>query len=193
MSHLPLAHVHERAEYKMTPTINDVFGVQPGIMAGQVTKLLNERLHGSIAPLLLMTDTGLRNLNGFGKSRILFVKECLEAAGLRLRLQDERVHARARRLFGSVDETPAQAMLIISALDGGNVTDFYVDSPAVRLVTQVSPGITIGDLFQACSSVGSLTEYFNEQGVDIDVRRVRAKHDELSSRLAPWIPSLSRQ
>ncbi len=175
----------------MHPTIDDVFGVQPGIMAGQVTRLLNERLNGSIAPLLLMTDAGLRNLNGFGKSRILFVKESLDAAGLRLRLQDERVHARARRLFSSVDQTPAQAMLIVSALDGGNVADFYADSPAVRLMTQMTPGITIGDIVEVCTSIDSLTKHFNDRGVDIDRRRIRASHDELSSRITPWMPSLS--
>ena len=82
-------------------------------------------------------------------------------------------------------------MLIVSALDGGNVADFYADSPAVRLMTQMTPGITIGDIVEVCTSIDSLTKHFNDRGVDIDRRRIRASHDELSSRITPWMPSLS--
>lgn len=171
-------------------TIEEVFGSQPGIMAKQVVRVLNKQLLGSLAPLLLSSTIGVRRIDGIGKTRALFVQEALEDKQLRLRLEEERVHIRAKDLYGSVDNTPVQALLVISTLSGAFTFGFFAPSPAVELIARLTPSLTIGELSTHAENVESLSHYFAMAGCSIDERHVRDTHYELTSRLSPWRPAL---
>lgn len=168
------------------PTIESVFGSQPGVMARQVVTRLNAVLHGSISPLLLMTNHGMRQLEGIGKTRALFIEEALQYAGLRLRHEEERVHERAAALYGSVADTPVQALLVVSTLSGAYTFGFFAPSPAVAMVSRLTPSLTIGELSDFMESPEQLRSYFEMAGCAIDRRRVDDAYHELSSRLRPW-------
>lgn len=181
----------DAAGLHLSQVITESIESQPGIMSGQVSKVLRNNLHGNLAPLLLMTASGLRRMNGIGKSREMFIHEVLEEAGLRLRLEEERVHARARSLFGSIEDTPVQALLVISVISGASTVEFYMNSPVVGLISRLTPDMTIGEIKAHSRTQQSLSDYFSRQGVEIDSRRIRDKFDELSSRLNPWFPHVT--
>lgn len=172
-------------------TIEEVFGRQPGIMAKQVVRVLNKQLLGSIAPLLLSSTIGMRRIDGIGKTRAIFIQEALQDAQLRLRYEEERVHIRAKDLYGSVDDTPVQALLVISTLSGAFTFGFFAPSPAVELIARLTPNLTIGALSLYTESVESLSCYFEVAGCSIDERHVRDTHYELTSRLSPWRSALT--
>lgn len=173
-------------ETKTIPTIEEVFGSQPGIMAKQVVTRLTALLHGNIAPLLLMTNHRMRQLEGIGKSRALFIEEVLEATDLRLRYEEERVHERAATLYGSVENTPVQALLVVSTLSGTYTFGFFAPSPAVALVSRLTPSMTIGELRSYMKSPQQLSGYFDLVGCAIDSHRVDNAYSELFSRLDTW-------
>ncbi|UTX51023.1 hypothetical protein KI440_02340 [Candidatus Saccharibacteria bacterium TM7i] len=180
----------ERIPGSTIPTIKDVF-TQPGIMSGHVVKILNERLCENIAPLLLMSGPSMRKLDGIGPGRAVFIRDALTAAQLRLRYEEERVHERAKMLFGSIEQTPIQALLVTSALSGGYVADVHVHSPAVQLIAQRTSIRTIGELMGHLASKTQLARYFDLSGLAIDARHVRDTFVELESRLQPWRLSLN--
>ena len=79
---------------------------------------LNDLFSGSIAPILLLTEQSLAEIDGIGPKAMRFMKERLETHRLKMRDFCERVDDRAITLYGSVEQTPIQALYIMSASQG---------------------------------------------------------------------------
>lgn len=153
--------------------------------------LLNDLFSGSIAPILLLTEQSLSDVDGIGAKTMRFIKERLEAHRLVLRDFCERVDNRAIELYRSIDNTPIQALYIMSASTGIATFSHYYASPAVQLLSRLNPTMTIGELV-AMDRV-QLGQYFGLHGVSIDSHRSTILINEISERLSSWNKRLAKR
>ena len=153
--------------------------------------LLNDRFSGSIAPILLLTEQSLAEINGLGPKTLRFMKERLEAYRLEMRDFCERVDDRAITLYGSVEQTPIQALYIMSASQGIATFSHYYDSPAVKLLSRLNPTMTIGELIEMDRV--QLGQYFGLHGVTIDSHRSTLFINEITERLRSWDKHLAKR
>ncbi len=172
-------------------SLSAIFDSVEGGIYRHTERVLSTAFHGSAAPLLLLTQQELRSVNGMGRKRVACVQHVLAQADLRSRLPQERVFARARVLYGSVAETPVQALLIGSMVSRDITDGYFNPSPAVKFICTVDGTMTIGAMHEILQS--SLGGYLELQGIAMDSRRVRDAYDELSSRLHLWEQALERE
>ena len=152
---------------------------------------LNDLFSGSIAPILLLTEQSLAEVDGIGPKAMRFLKERLEAYRLEMRDFCERVDDRAVQLYGSIDKTPIQALYVMSASAGIATFSHYYDSPAVKLLSRLNPSMTIGDLIEMDRV--QLGQYFALHGVSIDSHRSNILINEITARLRSWDKHLAKR
>ena len=148
------------------------------------TATFSEPVYGSLAPYLLLTQKELSSIPGIGKRRQTYAAEMLKKAALRTRHPSESVHDRARQVYGSIEMTPLQALLVVSAFSGNSVTAQYMESPAVKVIVSITPGITIGSLVNYLDT--GLHRLFDAHEVAIDKRHIGNIEAELNSRVPTW-------
>ena len=182
---VPMAHVEHAMNVRLFPARTSA----PEEVFGPHTKVLSPIGCNSLAPFLLLTKTELLTMPGIGKNRQQLVAALLEKRGLRTRLCEESVHTRAKTLFGSVADTPAQALLVVSALSGQGTSAYFAESPALRVMVKLAPKLTIGQVVAYIDS--DLELFFIDQDVSIDKRHVANIKVELESRIPNWRLSMS--
>ena len=152
---------------------------------------LNDLFSGSIAPILLLTEQSLAEINGIGLKTMRFIKNRMEAHRLVPRDFCERVDNRAVQLYGGIDKTPIQALYIMSANAGIATFSHYYASPAVQLLSRLNPTMTIGELIEMDRV--QLGQYFGLHGVTIDSHRSNILINEITERLRSWDRHLAKR
>lgn len=156
----------------------------------QIIRTLGSHFGGSIAPILLMTEPSLAEVEGVGTVTLRFIKDRLEAYRLEPRDFCERVEDRVKTLYGSVEESPIQVLYILAVNQGIATFSHYHASPAVDLLARINPQMTIAELI--AMDRATLAKYIDLHGITIDSHRSTIIINEIVERLRNWNMHLAK-
>ena len=166
------------------PSIQELFERSSVGRLGGTQQHLESTLHGNICPILLMSYPEIRAIPGLGKSRFSYLQIALSDNLLRCKLPEERVHDRARMLYGSIENTPIQSLLVTSTVNADMTYVFFTPSHAVKMLCDIDDEMTLGELDNHLKQ--GLVEFFDMFGFGISENRARRIARELEGRIEPW-------
>jgi len=122
-------------------------------------RLLERRFFGTAAVLPLMTPAEVKSMGLIGVARKKIIKDALEHLGVGMRRVDESLAGRAAVLFGSVEQTPVQALTLkVMTRDNFGTSIMYGPCNVLRVITDVDPKATIGTFLPDVDDNGTVTQ-----------------------------------